>query len=84
MLLKGEGAEQTPDCGKSPDLSPGAGTGSRAAGRRCAQAEDLVVCLTSGRLRRSWIAGSEPSLQQTHSRTAKNSPTGTHGREGSQ
>ena len=41
-LLKGEAAAQTSDCRKCLDLSPGAGTGSRPACKRCAQVEDLL------------------------------------------
>ena len=41
-LLKGEAAVQTSDCRQCLDLSPGAGTGSRPACKRCAQVEDLL------------------------------------------
>ena len=41
-LLKGEPAVQASDCKKFPDLSPGAGTGSRPACKRCAQVEELL------------------------------------------
>ncbi|XP_009459886.1 PREDICTED: cadherin-like protein 26 [Nipponia nippon] len=40
--LRREAAAQASDCRKRPDLSPGAGTGGRAACRRCAQVEDLL------------------------------------------
>ena len=39
-LLKGEAAVQTSGCGKCQDFR--AGTGGRAACKRCAQVEDLL------------------------------------------
>ena len=41
-LLKGEAAVQASGCRMCPDLSPGAGTGSRPACKRCAQVEDIL------------------------------------------
>ena len=41
-LPKGEAAVQTSGCRECLDLSPGAGTGSRPACKRCAQVEDLL------------------------------------------
>ena len=42
FLLKGEAVVHTSDCRQCLDLSPGAGTGSRPACKRCAQVEDLL------------------------------------------
>ena len=52
--------------------------------QQVADLQEVVRRLCNIREAEKELAGSKCSLQWTHSQTAKNSPTGTHSREGDQ